>query len=464
MKVNIQSVLFPALIIAIFCFNYKAKAKEAELKSIVIDLDLALAMDLGEKNSLNLKEIRSDYDTLNSQHTLSFFQSGPTLEVGSETTWYPRRDSYNLNANTEADRQTSVSLTVIQPITNIWKNYYNIKELSAKKSAAAYDLSTEKIKIRIEAAQAFLEAQQALSDVEIKKADYENANLQYKDTAILFETGDDSKDKIDLLLMQANSVKAQVDFENAKNIYTNRLENLKKVLNIFSDAKINIKNIEASYFEKQNLAIKDIESLLQESKKARPDLKSIEQSLTASKAAINQNTFKFLPEISAFTKYNNDESFNNESGLNNSNTGNNSSANGFSFGVRLSWTLWDGGISLASRTEMNNRQEKNKLNHEKKLILIREEVTTYYNNLTSSLLLLPQTKQLASLYNESYKLSQVKYKTGNLNASELIKTQNDSTNAKMALAKLRGDIDNNWLKLQSAIGSIPSYSNKRLLK
>ena len=71
---------------------------------------------------------------------------------------------------------------------------------------------------------------------------------------------------------------------------------------------------------------------------------------------------------------------------------------------------------------------------------------------------------MADLYAESYKLSQIKYKTGNLNASELIKTQNDATSAKIALAKLRGDIDNNWLKLQSAIGSIPSYSNKRLLK
>lgn len=464
MNVNIRTMIIPMLYIGMFFINYKTLAKEIGEKQIDLNLDLQLAMELGEKNALSLKEARSDYETINTQHTLSFFQSGPTLEAGADTMWYPRRDSYNINTSASADRQTSASLTVTQPITNIWKNYYNIKELSAKKQAATYDLTSEKIKIRIEAAQAFLEAQQAFNDVEIKKTDYENANIQYKDTAILFETGDDSKDKIDLLLMQANLVKAQVEFENAKNNYLNKLETLKKVLNITSDSKVNIKNNDSSYFEKQNTTIKDIDTLLLESKALRPDLKSIEQNVSASKAAISQNTFKFLPEISAFTKFNNDEGFNNESGLNNSRFGNDFSSNGLSFGVRLNWTIWDGGISLANHSELNNRLEKNKLNYEKKLILIREEVTTFYNNLKSSLFLLPQAKQLADLYAESYKLSQIKYKTGNLNASELIKTQNDATSAKIALAKLRGDIDNNWLKLQSAIGSIPSYSNKRLLK
>ncbi|WP_158998901.1 TolC family protein [Pigmentibacter ruber] len=464
MKINNNNGLI--CLILVLSYHYNIFAHEKQMKTTSLQIDLNSTMDLAEKNSLQLKSSLDDYNSSNFQHTLSYFQFGPSLEASAETEWYLRRDAMNLNSNQNGDRSSSVTLKITQPISNIWKNYYNIKELEAKKDASAFDYTFQKINARITAAQAFLEAQQALNDLEIKKTTFENAAIQYKETSVLFETGDASKDKVDLLLSQANLNSVENDVNKAKIEYLNKLENLKKVLKLSEQTEISLKPLEYSFWEKQKVILKDLNILIQESKNNRPDLKSIEKNLFASKQEIAKNSFKFFPEISAFSTYTNTEIFNNESGLNNnSNLDNsNSSLNGLSFGISMSWSIWDGGLSLAERSSLKNKEIKNKLNYEEKNYDIIEEVKNNYNTLKNNLQILPQLIKLSEIYSESYKLSLVKYKTGNLTASELIKSQNELLNAKISLAKIRGDIDYNWLKLQSAIGTIPSYSNTRLIK
>ena len=161
------------------------------------------------------------------------------------------------------------------------------------------------------------------------------------------------------------------------------------------------------------------------------------------------------------SSYSNSESFGNNSNTIDPNTGTFSSGNDLSFGLKLSWTIWDSGISLSNRIESVNELEKNKINKDKKLIDITNEVINAFNNLKTSILILPQSKLAAEVLEQAYKLSKIKYKTGNLTASELIKTQNEFINSKIELSKLRSDIDNNWIKLQAAIGKNPISSDKR---
>ncbi|MGY3803240.1 TolC family protein [Pigmentibacter ruber] len=463
MKFNNNSVLI--CLIAVLSNTYQVFAIEKTSVSPTLQIDLNSAMEIAEKNSLQLKSSLNEYNSTNFQHTLSYFQYGPSLEASADTTWYPKRDAMNLNSTKENDRSSLITLKITQPISNIWKNYYNMKELEAKKDAAAYDYNFQKINARISAAQSFLDAQQALNDFEIKKTTFENAAIQYKETSVLFETGDASKDKVDLLLSQANKDSVEIEVSKSKIEYLNKIENLKKVLKLSEQTEISLKPLEYSFFEKQKIALKELNVLLEESKNNRPDLKSLEKSLLASKEDIRKNTFKFFPEISAFSSYSNTETFNNENGLNsNSNLNNSGSTNGLTFGISMTWSIWDGGLNLAERSSLKNKETKNKINYEDKIFDISEEVKNSYNSLKNNLQILPQLIKLTEIYSDAYKLSLVKYKTGNLTASELIKSQNELLNAKISLAKMRGDIDYNWLKLQSAIGTIPSYSNTRLIK
>lgn len=452
-------------LIYIISYSYEALGESLQPNAVPLPLDLQAAMDLGEKNFISVKIAQNDYETRDSQYKLSFFHFGPALESRAETAWYPKNLTNKLNTN-ETERESSISLTVTQPISNIWKNFYKIKELSAKKEAALSAYKTERIRARIEAAQAFLDAQQAFNDLENKKTEFETANLQFKDTSILYETGDSNKDKVDLLLSQANLKKVQIDLENSKNSYLNKLANLNKTLNINNNVTIKIKENTSTFLEKENFSLKELPILLNESKSTRSDINRIRQNIAASTAEISQDTFKYFPEFSAFSKFTNTESFSSESNLlrSETKTSNNSYNNSFSFGISMSWTIWDSGLSLVNRKELISKQYSNKLEYENMASNSTEEVTIAYNNLKNSLALLPQAKELVDLYTESYKLSQIKYKTGNINASDLIKLQYDLTNSRITLSKLRADIDHFWLKLQAAVGYIPSYSNKRLMK
>lgn len=439
-----------------------AYAQDLNHSKVNLSLNLQTAMDIAEKNSSDVKLTNNELQNFNTQHKLSFFKLGPSVTASGDTNWFPNQNStYN---TTTPERNATASINVEQPITGIWQNAYQTSALSAQTEAASHDLSSAKIKARSDGAQAFIAAQQAFNDLEIKKTEYEFAALQYKETNILFETGDETKDKIDLLLSQANATKTEIEYENTKNLFQNKIAELKKVLNLNDEILIQLKSEETSNWEKQKNEVPDLNTLLIQSKKNRNEIKSLEQKIKASNSTIAYNNFEYLPKASFISSYSNSESFGNNSFLGYTDVSlgySNASGNTLSVGIKLSWTIWDGGLSLANRMNSVTELEKNKINKDKKVIDISNEVTTAYNNLKLSILILPQSKLAEKIYEEAYKLSKIKYKTGNLKASDLIKTQNDYTNSRMNLSKLRGDIDNNWIQLQAAIGKNPISSTKR---
>jgi outer membrane protein TolC len=441
-------------------FNLNTYGQELNSNKITLSLDLQKAMDIAEKNSSEVKLTNTELQNFNSQHTLSFFKLGPSLSAQSTSNWYPNQNS-NYNSSS-ADRTTISSINLEQPITGLWQNAYKISESSSKKDAASFDLIGAKIKARTEGAQTFINTQQAYNDLEIKKAAFEYSTLLYKETSILFETGDATKDKIDLLLSQANAAKDEISYENAKNEFQNKVADLKKALNLSENVSIQIKNEDKSNWEKHENKISDLNTLLNQSQKNRSEIKSLDSKIKATNSNIAYQNFNFLPTASLESSYSNSETFGIKSNNTDFNTtGSSSSDNTLSVGLKLSWTIWDSGISLSNRIDLVNELEKNKINKDKKLIDISNEVINAYNNLKTSILVLPQSKLATEVLEQAYKLSKIKYKTGNLNASDLIKTQNEFINSKIELSKLRSDIDNNWIKLQAAIGKNPNSSDKR---
>ena len=202
-------------------FNINSYAQELNSNKIILSLDLEKAMDIAEKNSSEVKLTNTELQNFNSLHTLSFFKLGPSLSAQASTNWYPNQNS-NYNSSSP-DRKADASISLEQPITGLWQNAYKVSELSSKTDSASFELKGAKIKARTEGAQTFINTQQAYNDLEIKKAAFEYSTLLYKETSILFETGDETKDKIDLLLSQANAAKSEIAYENAKNEFQNKV-------------------------------------------------------------------------------------------------------------------------------------------------------------------------------------------------------------------------------------------------
>lgn len=447
-KKNLVYKTFPFLI-----FNAAGSAQELSPHKITLSLSLQSSMDIAEKNATDVKLTKQDLQNYDSLHTLSYFNLGPTISGNATASWYPQNDP-NINVG-QSNRSTTAAVTVTQPLTGIWQNTYKISQLSLQTSAAAIDLTVSKIRARTEGAQAFIVAQQAYNDMEIKKADLENTNQQLNDTKILFESGDENKTKIDLLQMQAKVAIAEMGFEISKNDFENKIAELKNILKIEEDVFINISQENSSNWEKQNKEIPELSSLLSQSTKNRGELKSFDKKIEAQNFVIKQNNFEYLPKVYLFSTYTRND-FNSP---NDATTP--QSTNALSFGLNLTWNIWDGGISTTSRMTDIYEREKFKINKDKEIFDIRKEVTTAYNILKLNVNILPQAKFASETLEEAFKLSQIKYKTGNLTATDLIITQNAYINSKISLTKLRSDIDNAWIQLQAALGNLPIASSQR---
>lgn len=446
-----KNLIFKA--ISFLIFNTSVNAQEISPHKLVLTLSLESAMDIAEKNSTDVKLTKQDLENYDSRHSLSYFNLGPTIHASASATWFPQNNP-NINAG-QSNQATNANITVSQPLTGIWQNSYKISQLSSLTDAAKYDLMVQKIKSRSEGAQAFINAKQAYNDLEIKRADLENANQQLQDTKILFESGDENKTKIDLLQMQAKVATAVMEFETAKNDFQNKIAELKNALKIEEDISINFPQEDSSNWEKQNKKMADLSTLLSESAKNRGELKIFDKKIEAQNASINQSNFEFFPKIEAFSSYERNDA----NGANDATIA--TSTNALSFGLKLNWTIWDSGIQSEIKMNQINEREKLKINKEKEVFDITKEVTTTYNSLKLNLSILPQAKLSADTLEEAFKLSQVKYKTGNLTASDLILTQNSYISSKITLTKLRSDIDNSWIQLQAALGNLPVASPQR---
>ncbi len=434
-------------------FNLTVEAQELVSHKTILSLSLQSSMEIAEKNSTEVKLTKQDLQNYNDLHTLSYFNLGPTLEGSTTPTWYPQNNP-NFNIG-QLNQTTSTSVSLSQPITGIWQNSYKISTIEAQSESASRDLFVNKINARTKGAQAFINAQQAYNNMEIKRGDLENTAQQLKDTKVLFESGDENKTKIDLLQMQAKVANAEIDFETSKNDFQITIAELKSDLKIEEDVSINLSQENSSYWEKQDIKPPDLSILLSQSKKNRGELKSYDKKIEAQNAIIKQSNFEYFPKVSAFSTY----SRNDYTGPNDATAP--LSTNTLSFGLRLDWKIWDGGISTENKMNQINDQIKLKINKEKKLYDITKEVTTAYHNLKSKITILPQAKLAVETLEEAFKLSQVKYRTGNLTASDLILTQNAYINSKIVLTKLRGDIDNAWIQLQAALGKLPLASPAR---
>ncbi|APJ02563.1 TolC family protein [Silvanigrella aquatica] len=440
--------IFYCTILPFFLNPIDIFAQEIIKENNTLTLSLQSTMELAEDNSTEVKSANIELNYNDNLHTLSYFNFGPNISANANAEWFPQ-NIQNFNTG-QSNQASSAGLKVEQPITGIWQSFYKIQQYSAQYDAATFQAEDSKIKARTDGAQAFIKAQQAFQDMEIKRNDLENAQKQWNDTKILFESGDESKTKIDVLQMQAKFTNSEVEFEMAQNLFQNRVSELKNLLKLNSDVSIQFQSHSQSQWETYQNKMPELNILVSENEKNRSDLKIIDKKIISQDNFIKQTNFEYFPKIDAFAAYQRNNS------LESIDINAPEPSNSLNFGLKLSWSIWDGGLSTEKRMSQINEREKLKLNKTKKEFDIRNEISQAYYNLNSNIQILPKSKLATEALEEAYKLSQIKYKTGNLTASELIQVQNSYISAKISLSKLRGDIDFSWIQLQAAIGQLPN--------
>jgi outer membrane protein len=167
------------------------------------------------------------------------------------------------------------------------------------------------------------------------------------------------------------------------------------------------------------------------------------------------NLDNYLPSINAFISYTKNI---NPSSSANSSSSITSSDNYVSYGIQMSWNLWDWGIrnnqdnSLTEKVVAQRYLEKNQ--KEQILNQVFQNYSTIQNNISSVTL----AKDAVQTAEEAYKLVSYRFLNGQVAALDLVTSQQSLTTAKASLAQARFNLDLAWLTFQATLGVQPSLS------
>jgi outer membrane protein TolC len=223
-----------------------------------------------------------------------------------------------------------------------------------------------------------------------------------------------SKTQFDLgLVAMADTLKARVALEGARvnlheakgKLMVSRAE-LNEVMGLALDILISIKSVE---MKERN--IPELDSILNIAYNYRPDVKQQKSSISADKYNLMLARLNRLPTLTVTGGYNlNAERFAFEGlPLNKTNWDNNSE---WSFGVGISFPIFDGGVKSRAITKANIELKNAELRYENLSRLIELEVKSAHINLVNASQRIELTERQVISAEESYKAALGRYMNG----------------------------------------------------
>ncbi|KAB8030786.1 TolC family protein [Fluviispira multicolorata] len=440
------------IIIFSFLITTICHAQKPMDNNSISNLTLDQVMEIADKNSMDVRSAATELNYLKDSEVLTYFNLGPSLNARANLSFAPgQTESTNTNQPSQSE---NITLTLTQPITEIVQNSFKINQKAKLRKAAEFDLISERIKAREKAAELYINSQQAYRNIEIKRTEQTQVGEQLNETKTLYESGDENKTKIDLLQLQAKYIESEISLSRAVVDLQNKTAELKSFLALNSNITLAFED--KSYWEAKNKTIENLNVLIEKGKNGRFEIKNLENKISAEKSNFIQSSFEYLPKINFFASYAYDNS-------SQSNSSENPSVSFYpqktiKYGLNFNWNIWDGGIVADSQMSSLNKKRKLIIEKEKTGFKINQEIVLAYNDFKNYNTNLSKAKSVVEVSEEALKLSQIKYKSGDLTASELILVQNALTNSKINLALLRSNLDITWVKLQASLGEIPKIN------
>ncbi|MBX9704409.1 MAG: TolC family protein, partial [Silvanigrellaceae bacterium] len=268
--------------------------------SLAIEINLELAMDFAENSSKEEKIAALATQSFVIKKQLSYFGLGPSLWAAAETTWDSAQTNTFPRLGTFTKKSQKISASLEQPISDIFKQFFEIKKQDTLYQSAKFNQDAKKITARIQGAFAFVNAQKAQRILQIREEALKIAQQLVKEGEVFFRTG--AKTKADLAQLEVTLAQAQLEVLNAKANKEFTFLALAKTLGLEEEQTIEIPfyhsksawelKKEHTIFEKPNAHL----SLSQ-----RPDLKSLSLKITSAHIEKHISIFDFLPKISAST-------------------------------------------------------------------------------------------------------------------------------------------------------------------
>ncbi|NJN76671.1 MAG: TolC family protein [Synechococcaceae cyanobacterium RL_1_2] len=415
------------------------------IQPITLDQAIAIAVE----NNKNLQEGQLNLELARQQLKEALAAKYPQLTTQVDLT---QTDSANtelsLARSAAFSGVTGVQDTTTRSLTGRVELTYNV--LTGGRIPSQIRVAEERIKFNeldvdrlseetyFEVSDAYYNLQDADAQVEIQQAAVEDAKQTLKDAQLLERAG---------LGTKFDTLRADVDLANANQELTLALasqksaqQSLAQVLSIDENTKLTA----ADKIEKAATWEKSLEETLVLAYKNRAELDQFlaQRNINLEQKKIALSATK--PQVSVFANYNYldelDDSLN--------------SANGYSVGARMQWSLFDGGAAKAQKNQQEINSEISETRFADQKNQVRLEVETAFYGLKANENNIQTATQALSLAEESLRLARLRFQAGVGTQTDVIQAQSELTSARGNLTRAIIDYNQSYNQLGRAVSRV----------
>ncbi len=334
------------------------------------------------------------------------------------------------------DTTKSGSLTLAQPITGL----YAAVEY-AKMNGLQADLSQESLKqakrdAGYGAAESFLQAYQAQEQVAIAEASVAAAKSAFQDAQAMFRVG---------RLSQADQLKFELALSQAQTRLA-QAKALRQVSYLALRQAIQLPDNEAMTLQKQLPKIPEVpaDSVKPKLDASRSELRKADLGSEIAGFGKKLAYAKLVPNVSVFAKW--DRNFGEQTLLS-------GPKDNKYYGVKLDWDVWTNGTSVFEIREASAQQAKADLVKQSINDAVQLDLTQAFENSMAAQESLRLARSAVAQADEVYRIDQLRFKNGQISATDLIRSESDRTTASGNLINAETQLLVWYLRLQKAAGS-----------
>lgn len=251
----------------------------------------------------------------------------------------------------------------------------------------------------------------------------------------------------DLIRLQADLASRRPRVSEAEANYQNTLLSLKRLTGIAIDTEIRLADSPPTEF-----AALDLNTRVESLRKEQPQLEALRQTVSLQESLADARWSTLMPSLGAFYTYSSsarsEERF----------LGNDSRINTSVLGLSLRWNLWDGGTTRARYKQALVDQKVAEIQYDKSLRDFELELKQQIQEYDSKRRTLPDAEQAVSLAQQSFRISQNRFRSGKTSVTELNDAEYQLTMAESQKALILFNIQQTLSNIERLSASNPSQS------
>lgn len=410
-------------------------------------IDLRTAMESAVTHSFALKASEADKDSAEYTRSQALRSLGPNLSVSADNTWREENPSQNEFGPKDKNLSATGSLILTQPILGLVKLAHTYQRNDLAANVAQLLVSQSQTQAALTGAQLYLNTQLAMQQLSIAQANLATALKSKQDAETLLQTGSIYKDDYLSFLLQHSKAK-QAEHEARSQLDLARFT-LAQAIGAKDEDAMRVKNEEVSYWENQNLSLPTLaeikKSILEGNLQLRIDKKNVELAQQNKKIAFDD----YLPNLDFVVQF--DHVFHAPETL-----GTPVPYDALSYGLRLSWNVWDWGVRQAQNSSLASLVAKQSNLAEASLQAVLTNSVTLYYQIKNNLNAIEINKEALKNAQEAYQLVSYRFLSGQVKSLDVITAQENLSTAKASLAQARFNLDSAWINFQVLRGQDPS--------